>query len=137
MWTSAFGTLYAILVEKLFVLTPSKHAVTNLLLHPITLNSLFLSPPAILLVTQIITSVYSAIAWSNVVHTHFKLIDLLVTLASQWSASGVSMPEEGIVHQAINTGTLFLKQKGISQLAFQRNAGTCENNYLWSIRFMI
>jgi hypothetical protein len=128
MWTSAFGTLYATLLPKLFTITPSEHStIKNTLLHPITLNALCFLPPIGLAITQIVTSMYSSAAWSNIVHTQFKLVDILTTLATQWSSSGVDGLQKVLLEEATKLGALFLEQKEISQTAFQRNAGTCKH----------
>jgi hypothetical protein len=127
MWTSAFGTLYATLLPKLFTVTPSDQTTLRaLLLHPITLNVLCFLPPVGLAITQIVTSTYSAIAWSDLVHTQFGLIELLSTVASEWATSGNKVVHGELVTRAIDMGTLFLKQKDHSQTAFQRNAWTCK-----------
>ncbi|CAE6337722.1 unnamed protein product [Rhizoctonia solani] len=134
MWTSAFGTLYATLLPKLFTVTPSSHSsVRGFLLHPITLNVLCFMPPFGLALTQVITSTYSAIAWSDLVHTQFGLIDLLTTLAGQWAQSAAHSLDRALVKQAGDTGTLFLIQKEKSQIAFQKNAWTCGAWYLLCI----
>ncbi|KAJ1299804.1 hypothetical protein OPQ81_000703 [Rhizoctonia solani] len=134
MWTSAFGTLYATLLPKLFTVTPSSNNfLKGLLLHPITLNILCFLPPFGLALTQIITSTYSAIGWSNLVHTQFALIDILTTLATQWAASASHSLESALVQKAGDMGTLFLVQKDLSQHAFQKNAWTCGAWYLLCI----
>ncbi|KAG8686758.1 hypothetical protein FRC09_013940, partial [Ceratobasidium sp. 395] len=134
MWTSAFGTLYATLLPKLFTVTPSDQSkFKTILLHPITLNTLCFLPPIGLALTQFVTSTFSAIAWSDLVHTQFGLIDLLTQLAGQWSASGGKRVQQNLVSQAGEMGTLFLVQKGRSQTAFQRNAWTCGSWYLLCI----
>ncbi|KAG8786568.1 hypothetical protein FRC12_016444 [Ceratobasidium sp. 428] len=134
MWTSAFGTLYATLLPKLFTVTPSDQSkFKTILLHPITLNALCFLPPIGLALTQFVTSTFSAIAWSDLVHTQFGLIDLLTQLAGQWSASGGKRVQQNLVSQAGEMGTLFLVQKGRSQTAFQRNAWTCGSWYLLCI----
>ncbi|KAG8743283.1 hypothetical protein FRC10_012246 [Ceratobasidium sp. 414] len=131
MWTSAFGTLYATLLPKLFTVTPSdRPALEAFFLHPITLNTLCFLPPIGLAITQVVTSTYSAIAWSDIVHTQFGLIDLLTILAGQWSASGGKQVQQNLLSQAGEMGSLFLKQKDRSQTAFQRNAWTCGSWYL-------
>ncbi|KAG8737438.1 hypothetical protein FRC10_008173 [Ceratobasidium sp. 414] len=122
MWLSAFGTLYAILLSRLFTLTPS-NALANVLLHPLALNTFCLAPPAILIATQLVTSTFSAIAWSNLIHTEFGLLEPLNTLATQWATGDHQKLDEDLVQQAVAAGTLFLKQKKLSQAAFQRNAG--------------
>ncbi|CAE6400155.1 unnamed protein product [Rhizoctonia solani] len=134
MWTSAFGTLYATLLPKLFTVTPSSNsALRGFLLHPITLNSLCFMPPFGLALTQIITSTYSAIGWSDLVHTQFALIDILTALATQWAASPAHNLQDTLVQQASDLGALFLKQKDHSQHAFQKNAWTCGAWYLLCI----
>ncbi|CAE6459968.1 unnamed protein product [Rhizoctonia solani] len=134
MWTSAFGTLYATLLPKLFTITPSSNsALRGFLLHPITLNSLCFMPPFGLALTQIITSTYSAIGWSDLVHTQFALIDILTALATQWAASPAHNLQDTLVQQASDLGALFLKQKDHSQHAFQKNAWTCGAWYLLCI----
>ncbi|KAG8755511.1 hypothetical protein FRC12_010861 [Ceratobasidium sp. 428] len=125
MWLSAFGTLYAILLPRLLVLDPSEHRIASTLLHPITLNVFCLAPPITLIITQITTSIFSVIAWSNIVHTQFSLIDMLVELATQWATYDRHGVNEALRRQAIELGTRFLEQKSISKAAFQRNAGTC------------
>jgi hypothetical protein len=127
MWMSAFGTLYAIMLPRLFILASSTRPIVSLLCHPTTLNELCFVPPIVLLTTQLVTSTYSSIAWSNVVHTQFELIDLLTTLASQWGASGGRNINDEFVTRANQAGALFLVQKEVSLTAFQRNAGTCES----------
>ncbi|CEL54900.1 hypothetical protein RSOLAG1IB_07392 [Rhizoctonia solani AG-1 IB] len=134
MWTSAFGTLYATLLPKLFTVTPSSNTtLRGFLLHPITLNVLCFMPPLGLALTQVITSTYSAIAWSDLVHTQFGLIDLLHTLADQWAQTAAHSLDSALVKQAGDTGTLFLIQKDKSQIAFQKNAWTCGAWYLLCI----
>ncbi|KAG8782761.1 hypothetical protein FRC12_020433 [Ceratobasidium sp. 428] len=134
MWTSAFGTLYATLLPKLFTVTPSDQSkFKTILLHPITLNALCFLPPIGLALTQFVTSTFSAIAWSDLVHTQFGLIGLLTQLAGQWSASGGKRVQQNLVSQAGEMGTLFLVQKARSQTAFQRNAWTCGSWYLLCI----
>ncbi|QRW25900.1 hypothetical protein RhiXN_10977 [Rhizoctonia solani] len=131
MWTSAFGTLYATLLPKLFTVTPSSHsALRGFLLHPITLNVLCFMPPSGLALTQVITSTYSAIAWSDLVHTQFGLIDLLKMLAGQWAQSATHDLDRALAARADDMGTLFLIQKDKSQVAFQKNAWTCKPNSL-------
>lgn len=127
MWTSAFGTLYATLLPKLFTVTPSETTTfKKLLLHPVTMNSFCFIPPFGLAITQIITSTYSAIAWSDLVHTQFGLVDLLTAASIQWNLTSGKNVEKGLVEQADDLGTLFLKQKDRSQTAFERNAWTCK-----------
>lgn len=134
MWTSAFGTLYATLLPKLFTVTPSNNTtIRSFLLHPITLNAFCFVPPFGLAITQVITSTYSAIAWSNLVHTQFALIDMLKQLANQWTESAGNSVQGALVEKAIDLGTLFLKQKDISQTDFQKNAWTCGAWYLLCI----
>ncbi|CAE6438487.1 unnamed protein product [Rhizoctonia solani] len=134
MWTSAFGTLYATLLPKLFTVTPSSHsALRGFLLHPITLNVLCFMPPSGLALTQVITSTYSAIAWSDLVHTQFGLIDLLKMLAGQWAQSATHDLDRALAARADDMGTLFLIQKDKSQVAFQKNAWTCGAWYLLCI----
>jgi hypothetical protein len=126
MWTSAFGTLYATLLPRLFIHAPSGNRFMKAFLHPLSLNFFCFFPPFVLLVTQVITSTYSAVAWSNLVHTQFGLVGDLVTLASQWTASGGQAYDEGLLTQTVELGTLFLAQQGRSLAAFKRNAATCE-----------
>ena len=126
MWTSAFGTLYATLLPKLFTVTPSNGSIRGLLLHPITLNSLRFLPPFGLALTQIITSTYSAIGWSNLVHTQFALIDILTALAVQWTQTATHAVQSTLYQEASDLGTLFLVQKDLSQHAFEKNAWTCK-----------
>ncbi|KAG9124348.1 hypothetical protein FRC07_011966 [Ceratobasidium sp. 392] len=134
MWTSAFGTLYATLLPKLFTITSSSRNIfKNALLHPITLNTLCFSPPLGLAITQIVTSTYSSSAWSNIVHTQFKLVKDLSTLAAQWSLGGEGGLQQSLHHEAIELGNLFLEQKEISRTAFQRNAATCAGWYILCI----
>ncbi|KAH7337638.1 hypothetical protein B0J17DRAFT_718391 [Rhizoctonia solani] len=134
MWTSAFGTLYATLLPKLFTVTPSSNnTLRGFLLHPITLNSLCFMPPFGLALTQIITSTYSAIGWSDLVHTQFALIDILNALAAQWANSSAHNLQGTLVQQAADLGALFLVQKDHSQHAFQKNAWTCGAWYLLCI----
>ncbi|QRV77399.1 hypothetical protein RhiJN_05414 [Ceratobasidium sp. AG-Ba] len=134
MWTSAFGTLYATLLPKLCTVTPSnRNPMKNLLLHPITLNTLCFLPPLGLAITQIATSIYSSAAWSNIVHTQFKLIGDLKSLGVQWGVGGEAGLQKPLHKEAIELGNLFLEQKEISQTAFQRNAGTCAGWYLLCI----
>ncbi|KAL5639720.1 hypothetical protein ACGC1H_006342 [Rhizoctonia solani] len=133
MWTSAFGTLYATLLPKLFTVTPSSGSIQGFLLHPITLNALCFMPPFGLALTQIITSTYSAIGWSNLVHTQFALIDILNALAEQWVQSATHAVQSVLYQEASNLGTLFLVQKDLSQHAFQKNAWTCGAWYLLCI----
>ncbi|CAE7131728.1 unnamed protein product [Rhizoctonia solani] len=134
MWTSAFGTLYATLLPKLFTVTPSPNgSIKGFLLHPITLNLLCFAPPSGLALTQFITSTYSAIGWSNLVHTQFALIDVLRALATQWAQSAAHSVESALYQQAADLGTLFLVQKDLSQHAFQKNAWTCGAWYLLCI----
>ncbi|QRV98929.1 hypothetical protein RhiJN_26948 [Ceratobasidium sp. AG-Ba] len=131
MWTSAFGTLYATLLPKLFTVTPADQSrFKSLLLHPITLNVFCFLPPVGLAITQIVTSTYSAIAWSDLVHTQFGLIDILNNLAKTWDISGEKGVPHDLVSQAGEIGTLFLVQKDRSQIAFQKNAWTCGSWYL-------
>lgn len=126
MWTSAFGTLYATLLPKLFTVTPSNNTpLRGFLLHPITLNLFCFTPPIGLAVTQIITSTNSAIAWSNLVHTQFALIDILTELAQQWAESAGKVVQSSLLKKAGDLGALFLEQKAISQTDFQKNAWTC------------
>ncbi|CUA78391.1 putative dolichyl pyrophosphate Glc1Man9GlcNAc2 alpha-1,3-glucosyltransferase [Rhizoctonia solani] len=134
MWTSAFGTLYTTLLPKLFTVTPSDNGpIRRFLLHPITLNLLCFGPPSGLALTQFITSTYSAIGWSNLVHTQFALIDILNALAAEWAQSVAHTVEDALYQQASDLGTLFLVQKDISQHAFQKNAWTCGAWYLLCI----
>ncbi|CAE6508170.1 unnamed protein product [Rhizoctonia solani] len=134
MWTSAFGTLYATLLPKLFTVTPSDNGpIRRFLLHPITLNLLCFAPPFGLALTQFITSTYSAIGWSNLVHTQFALIDILNALAAEWAQSVAHTVEDVLYQQASDLGTLFLVQKDLSQHAFQKNAWTCGAWYLLCI----
>ncbi|QRV84886.1 hypothetical protein RhiJN_12902 [Ceratobasidium sp. AG-Ba] len=113
MWTSAFGTLYATLLPKLFTVTPADQShFKSLLLHPITLNIFCFLPPVGLAITQIVTSTYSAIAWSDLVYTQFRLIDILNNLAKTWDTNG-----EKVFHMTC-------------QIAFQKNAWTCGSWYL-------
>ncbi|KAG8719251.1 hypothetical protein FRC09_011419 [Ceratobasidium sp. 395] len=134
MWTSAFGTLYATLLPKLLTVTPSAPSIfNNVLLHPITLNILCFFPPLGLATTQIVTSIYSSAAWSNIVHTQFKLVEDLEVLGSQWSLGGASGLQKSLRDEAIELGNLFLEQKEISQTAFQRNAALCAGWYILCI----
>ncbi|KAF8752029.1 hypothetical protein RHS01_07879 [Rhizoctonia solani] len=98
--------------------------------YPITLNVLCFMPPSGLALTQVITSTYSAIAWSDLVHTQFGLIDLLKMLAGQWAQSATHDLDRALAARADDMGTLFLIQKDKSQVAFQKNAWTCKPNSL-------
>ncbi|KAG8692977.1 hypothetical protein FRC08_009416 [Ceratobasidium sp. 394] len=129
MWWSAFGTLYATLLPRLFTLA-SSHLLANILLHPLTLNAFCFAPPTILMITQLVTSTFSAIAWSNLVHTRSYLLDSLATLATQWNARDHQKLDETLVQRAVAVGTLFLKRKELSLVAFQRNMGACAIWYL-------
>ncbi|KAF8607313.1 hypothetical protein BDV93DRAFT_520184 [Ceratobasidium sp. AG-I] len=134
MWTSAFGTLYATLLPKLFTVTPEESTTfKRLLLHPITMNAFCFLPPFGLAITQIITSTFSAIAWSDLVHTQFGLVDLLTAASIQWNMTSGKNVQKDLVGQASDLGTLFLKQKDRSQTAFQKNAWTCGSWYLLCI----
>ncbi|KDN39805.1 hypothetical protein RSAG8_08597, partial [Rhizoctonia solani AG-8 WAC10335] len=83
--------------------------------------------------TGIITSTYSAIGWSDLVHMQFGLIDILTALATQWAQSATHNVQGALYQQAADLGTLFLVQKEYSQHAFQRNAWTCGAWYLLCI----
>ncbi|KAG9079156.1 hypothetical protein FS749_008775 [Ceratobasidium sp. UAMH 11750] len=117
MWFSAFGTLYATLFPWLFTLT-SSHMLANILLHPLTLNAFCFAPPTILMIPQLVTSTFSAIAWSNLVHTRTYLLDTLTTLTAQWNTRDHQKLDEYLVQRAVMVGTLFLKQKELSRVAF-------------------
>ncbi|KAG8736891.1 hypothetical protein FRC10_008784 [Ceratobasidium sp. 414] len=124
MWTSAFGTLYVTLLPKLFVVTPSNHTKFEyLLLHPITLNTLCFFAPFGFALTQVVTSIYCSKTWNNNVHTQFKLVDVLTTLASP-STTGDA--HTSLLSQATDLGNLLLVQMGLTQTAFIRNAGICK-----------
>ncbi|KAJ1301097.1 hypothetical protein OPQ81_003514 [Rhizoctonia solani] len=126
MWTSAFGTLYATLLPRIFTVTPSSNnTLKGFLLHPITMNALCFIPPFGLAVTQVITSTYSAIRWSSLIHTQYALIETLTSLGAQWAESASHVLDSALLQKAQDLGALFLVQKDISQHAFQKNAGTC------------
>ncbi|KAG9081940.1 hypothetical protein FS749_007277 [Ceratobasidium sp. UAMH 11750] len=125
MWFSAFGTLYATLFPRLFTLI-SSHMLANILLHPLTLNAFCFAPPIILMITQLVTSTFSAIAWSNLIYTRSYLLDVLTTVATQWNTRDHQKLDESLVQRAVTIGNLLLKQKELSRVAFQRNAGACQ-----------
>ncbi|KAG8694234.1 hypothetical protein FRC08_008611 [Ceratobasidium sp. 394] len=125
MWFSAFGTLYATLFPRLFILI-SSHMLANILLHPLTLNAFCFAPPIILMITQLVTSTFSAIAWSNLIYTRSYLLDVLTTVATQWNTRDHQKLDENLVQRAVTIGNLLLKQKELSRVAFQRNAGACQ-----------
>jgi len=148
MWTSAFGSLYATLLPKLLTSVSTFYQQSGFVFHPgkslfpffnfiyhfshnpfnygantVTLNVLCLGLPVVLTVIQLITSVYSSRAWSNLIHTQFDLNEKLKALSVQWTASLTHTVDETLMSQAVDAGNLFIDQQRKSRIAFQRNCG--------------
>ncbi|KAG8694448.1 hypothetical protein FRC08_008479 [Ceratobasidium sp. 394] len=135
MWTSAFGTLYVTLLPKLFVIGPDCPKLKRFGLHPITLNTLCFFTPFGFAIAQTVTAVYASNAWSDCVHTQYKLVAVLKKLASPETESTGN--QASLLAQATELGNLFLIQGPLSQSTFIRTAQVCLAWYLLSILLLI
>ncbi|KAG8752452.1 hypothetical protein FRC12_011947 [Ceratobasidium sp. 428] len=128
IWLSAFGTLYTILLPRLWAFTSSEHHIASIMLHPVLLNSVCLTPPLILFIAQTTTSALAAVTWSKLVKTNIWVVNMLDDLATQWSRN--RDVDTGLREQAIEAGPLLVQKIDTARSAYQRSAGTCAVWYL-------
>ncbi|KAG8752923.1 hypothetical protein FRC12_011744 [Ceratobasidium sp. 428] len=128
IWLSAFGTLYTILLPRLWAFTSAEHHIASIIFHPVLLNSTCLVPPLMLFITQTTTSTLAAIMWGKLVQTNHWVIEMLCTLATQWNTN--QEVDTALRQRVIEAGPLLMQKIDTARSAYQRSSGTCAVWYL-------
>ncbi|KAB5588874.1 Transmembrane protein [Ceratobasidium theobromae] len=133
IWTWAFGTLYAILLPRVFLSSKSR---ISTLLHPILLNAFCFGMPVLLFVTQLVTATLSQVEWNKLVNIQFELLEDLQVLSEQWVASNGTTIDPALRSKVSVEGTALTNAAAASQNAFVRNtAAACAWYFLCLVLF--